>query len=245
MFKPVNTDRISQAIMEQIKEAIFQKKLRIGDKLPSERKLMEQFRTSRVTVREALRTLEYSGMLQITRGVEGGAFVCHPDTKFVNNFLQDMFSMGNIKVADLTEARLAVEPYCVKIAAERINEGPLDAVRRNIEETKEALKRKDRRKARLLNLDFHRIIAQASCNPVIFFTIGSIMDIMENNVASIPLSAKPIESTLVFHEEISEAIKARDSENAQDLMLKHIQDIQKALESKQEVGAKRRRAERS
>jgi len=63
MFKSVRTDRISQAIIDQIKEVIFQKKLTIGDKLPSERQLMEQFETSRVTVREALRTLEYSGIL--------------------------------------------------------------------------------------------------------------------------------------------------------------------------------------
>ncbi len=79
MFKSVRTDRISQAIIDQIKEAIFQKKLTIGDKLPSERQLMEQFETSRVTVREALRTLEYSGILEIKRGNQGGAFVRDPN----------------------------------------------------------------------------------------------------------------------------------------------------------------------
>ncbi len=245
MFKSVKTDRISQAITDQIKEAIFQRKLRVGDKLPSERLLMEQFRTSRVTVREALRTLEYSGILEITRGVEGGAFVRDPHTKFVNNFLQDMFSMGNIKVADLTEARLAVEPYCVRIAAERINEESLEAVRQNIQETKEALKRDNHRDARLFNLEFHRIIAQASGNPVIFFTIDSIMDIMERNISSIFLSAKPVEATLFFHEGIYKAMKDRDRGNAQDLMLKHIQNIQTALESRQRVEGEPRKAQRA
>lgn len=241
MFKPVNTDRISQAIIDQIKEAIFQKKLRVGDKLPSERQLIEQFRTSRVTVREALRTLEYSGILEITRGVEGGSFVRDPHTKFVNNFLQDMFSMGNIKVSHLTEARLAIEPFCVKVAVERIKKDSLEEIRQNIHETKEALKRNNARDARLLNLEFHRNIAQASGNPVIFFMIDSIMDIMENNISSIPLSSKPVEGTLTFHEDIYEAMKNRDPEKAHDLMLKHVQEIQEALESEQKGDGKPRR----
>lgn len=245
MFKSVRTDRISQAIIDQIKEVIFQKKLTIGDKLPPERQLMEQFETSRVTVREALRTLEYSGILEIKRGNQGGAFVRDPNIKFVNNFLQDMFSMGNIKVGDLTEARMAVEPYSVKLASERIKEGSLEQIKQNIRETKEYLKRNHPNDARLLNLEFHRIIAQASENPVILFMIDSIMDIMENNISSILLSGEPVESTLHFHEEIYHAIKNHHPEKAQDLMLRHIQEIQRTLEVRQRSSAKDSRKERS
>ena len=235
MFKSVRTDRISQAVVDQIKEAILSKKIKTGDKLPSERQLMEQFETSRVTIREALRTLEYAGILEIKRGTQGGAFVQDPSKKFSANFLQDMFSMGNIKVPDLTEARMAVEPFSVKIVCERIKEGSLKQIEQNIHETKESLKRNNPDDARLLNLEFHRIIAQASGNPVIFFMIDSIMDIMENNVSSIFLSAKPVESTLHFHEEIYGMIKNHDPEKAQDSMLRHIQEIQRALEFSKEI----------
>src|SRR4030042_2075145 len=122
MFKPIQTDRISNFIVDQIKEAVFQKKLKSGDKLPSERQLMDQFKTSRVTIREAIRSLEHFGILEIRRGGEGGAFIRDPNTKFVNNFLQDMFSMEKIKIPNLTEARLAVEPFSVRLANERITE---------------------------------------------------------------------------------------------------------------------------
>ena len=53
MFKSVRTDRISVAIMEQIKSAIFEKKIRPGEKLPSERLVDGTVSGSRVTVREA------------------------------------------------------------------------------------------------------------------------------------------------------------------------------------------------
>ena len=49
--------------------------------------------------------------------------------------------------------------------------------------------------ARLLNIEFHRLIAQASENPVIFFTMDSIMDILESNISPMPLSANPVRQT--------------------------------------------------
>jgi DNA-binding FadR family transcriptional regulator len=231
MFKPVQSDRISTVIVDQIKEAVFQKKLKSGDKLPSERQLIDQFKTSRVTIREALRTLEQFGILEIRRGMEGGAFIRDPNTKFINNFLQDMFSMGKIKIPNFTEARLAIEPFSVKLATERMTEELLRKVRQNIQEAGECLRKKNRMDARLLDLEFHRLIAHASQNPVIFFMIDSIMDIMENNISSIPLPAKPVERTNQYHEEIYVALRDRDVRRAQDLMLEHIQEIHDALEA--------------
>jgi DNA-binding GntR family transcriptional regulator len=54
---------------------------------------------------------------------------------------------------------------------------------------------------------------------------------MENNISSIPLSVKPVERTNQYHEEIYAALKDRDVRRAQDLMLKHIQEIHDALEA--------------
>ncbi len=233
MFKSVRPDRISQAIVDQIKDAIFQKKIKTGEKLPSERQMMEQFQTSRVTVREALKTLEHSGILEIKRGTQGGAFVRDPDVKFVNNFLQDMFSMGNIKVSDLTEARMAVEPFLVKVATERIKEDSLKLIKQNIIETKECLKSNNQSDARLINIEYHRLISQMCDNVLMSFMIDSIMDIMDNNITSIPVPLKTVENTLHFHEKIYSAIKARNPEKAQALMLEHIQDIQSSLEKGQ------------
>ena len=231
MFKPIQTDRISNVIVDQIKDAVFQKRLKAGDKLPSERQLMDQFKTSRVTIREAIRTLEQFGILEIRRGTEGGAFIRDPNTKFVSNFLQDMFSMEKIKISNLTEARMAIEPFSVKLATERITEDSLEKVRQNIQEARECLDRKNKNDARRLDLEFHRLIAQASQNPVIFFMVDSIMDIMENNISSIPLPIKPVERTNQYHEEIYAALRDRDVRRTEELMLRHIQEIHDALEA--------------
>ncbi|MBI4632528.1 MAG: FadR family transcriptional regulator [Deltaproteobacteria bacterium] len=231
MFKSVRTDRISITIVNQIKNAIFQKKLMPGDKLPSERQLMEQFQTSRVTIREAFRTLENSGILEIRRGVEGGAFVRDPSATVINNFLSDMLLMGNIAISNLTEARLAMEPFSAKIASERMNEACLKRMRENIGEAKDCLKKGNHNDARLLNLEFHRILAHACENPVIFFLIDSIMEIMEKNISSLFLSVDSVRRTIEHHEMIYDAIIKGDHDDARRLMLEHIQDIQSALEA--------------
>lgn len=231
MFRSVHSDRISKMIADQIKEAIFQGKIGIGDKLPSERQLMEQFEASRVTVREAIRALEYSGIIEVKRGSEGGAFIGDPHTKFINSFLQDMFSMGKVKVSDLTEARLAVEPFLGKVATVRMKESYLEQLKVNVQETKECLDKGNKSDARLLNLEFHRLIAQASENPVMFFMIDSIADIMERNISSIPLSVESLKQTLKDHEKIYFAIKTRNAEKAGNEMLRHILSIQRALET--------------
>jgi DNA-binding FadR family transcriptional regulator len=231
MFKAIPTNRISKVVADQIRDAVFQKRLKPGDRLPPERKLMEEFEVSRVTIREALRSLEHFGIIEIKRGFEGGAFIKDPSTKFVNNYLQDIFSLGKIKVCHLTEARFSVEPSSVKLACERMTEGFLKQIELNIKETKECLDKGNKNDARLLNLEFHRKIAQASENPVIFFMIDSIMDIMENNISSIPLLGKPVARSLKFHEEIYFAIRDRNAKGAHDLMQDHIMNIQKALDT--------------
>ena len=231
MFKSVHTDRISQAIVDQIRDALFRKKLKVGDKLPSERQLMEQFEASRVTVREALRTLEHSGILEIKRGMDGGAFVRDPHTKFVKSFLQDMFSMGNIKTGNLTEVRLALEPFTAKVASERMKESILKQIQQNIGEARECLRQGNHRDARLLNIEFHRLIAQAAENPVIFFTMDSIMDILESNISPMPLPASSVQRTSHYHEKIFQALKGKDHHKAEEMMRKHIQQIQKSLEA--------------
>jgi len=72
-FKTVKSDKISERISHQIKSAILNGSLKPGDKLPSERELVDQFQASRNSVREAVKALETSGLLNTKPGA--GMFV--------------------------------------------------------------------------------------------------------------------------------------------------------------------------
>jgi DNA-binding FadR family transcriptional regulator len=91
MFKQAKQNRAFEDVIFQIQEAILQRSLKVGDKLPSERNLREIFKVSRGTLREALRALEQKKLIQIKTGVKGGAIVCHMDTKLMSESL-DLFT---------------------------------------------------------------------------------------------------------------------------------------------------------
>jgi DNA-binding FadR family transcriptional regulator len=122
---------LSESIEDQIKEAICDGHYHVGDKLPPERTLAEQFGVSRAVVREALRSLEREGLLTIKTGAHGGAYVIHMENKSIENSLRLMLSTGQLSHDEIQQARMFVEP---PIAAE----AALKATPKDIARMKEA-----------------------------------------------------------------------------------------------------------
>ena len=88
------TNRVSDTIARRIKKQISDGRLTVGHKLPAERDMARQFKTSRVSVREAYRSLEELGLLRIRRGAEGGAFIAQFDHEPVRRSLSLVLGLG-------------------------------------------------------------------------------------------------------------------------------------------------------
>src|SRR5438552_4613060 len=114
-------ERVSESVANQIREAIFSGKLEPGLKLLPEREMAEQFETSRVALREALRSLEQEGMIEIKRGSGGGAFVADFDNalRALTDSLNTVVKLGQAKSGHLTEVRSMLEPVMARMAAAR------------------------------------------------------------------------------------------------------------------------------
>ena len=110
MFTSVRTPRVYEHIVDQIERAIFDGRLDCGDRLPPERELVRQFRASRVAVREALRTLEHRGLIDVRHGSSGGHFVRAVDTGLLRRDFTTLLRLARVSVSQLTEARLLIEP---------------------------------------------------------------------------------------------------------------------------------------
>src|SRR4029079_14087498 len=109
LFAPVTGARASSAIADQIRTAIVTGKLTEGGRLAPERELAEQFGVRRVTVRDALRSLEAMGLIEVRVGALGGAFVTAPTGSKVAQAMSDMMLMAVISPEDVVESRLIVE----------------------------------------------------------------------------------------------------------------------------------------
>ena len=93
---PPKRERLSDAIASQIKTLIFSNNVEERQKLPSERDLADQLGVSRVVVRDALRSLEQSGLIEIRPGSSGGSFVTYNLYKPFFNSIYDLFREGKL-----------------------------------------------------------------------------------------------------------------------------------------------------
>jgi len=119
MFEQAKQSRVFQDVIRQIEEAILDGRLRVGDRLPPERELKEMFKTSRGTLREALRVLEQKGLIAIKTGVNGGSYIRAVTTHQVSESLDLLIRYQKVSLSDLAEFREGVEGMVTGLAAQR------------------------------------------------------------------------------------------------------------------------------
>jgi len=119
LFTEVKRTRSSDDVVTQIKDAIIGRKLRTGDRLPSERELCRVFGVSRSTLREGLRTLEVLGVIEIRPGAGGGIFTSEPQGDHLGAALGALLRFRGATVHELAEFRVSFESETARWAAQR------------------------------------------------------------------------------------------------------------------------------
>jgi GntR family transcriptional regulator, transcriptional repressor for pyruvate dehydrogenase complex len=211
MFTSVRAPRVYEHIVEQVERAIFAGRLRSGDRLPPEREMVHQFRASRVAVREALRTLEHRGLIEVRHGSSGGHFVRHVDAGLLRRDFATLFRLARISLPQLTEARLMVEPEIARLAAERATATDLELLHAALNGQPAA---KDR---------FHRLMAAAARNPVHAVLVEALSDL------GLRVCSEDDETGTGAHQAIFAAVAAREPERARAAMAIHVVDVQRRL----------------
>ena len=132
-FRSLKKPRLSQEVEKQLKLSILEGRYAPGEKLPSERELVEQFQVSRGTVREALRSLQRSGLTHIKRGLNAGAYVCEPNSETITESFQNLVQMGKVNFSHLIDARLYLEPRTAAFVAKIRTSADVDRLENLIE----------------------------------------------------------------------------------------------------------------
>jgi GntR family transcriptional regulator, transcriptional repressor for pyruvate dehydrogenase complex len=171
LFSRVSVGRISEILVEQIRVLIRDGALKPGDRLPPERDLSRSFGVSRVTVREALRMLQSSGLVEIRAGGRGGALVTAPTSGRVAEDLAELLSMSVISAANVTETRMILEVGIVPLVCESATEGDLMDLEQICERSENALRSGDY--SMDMSLEFHTRVAHATHNPAIVLLVES------------------------------------------------------------------------
>lgn len=228
MYLPIQTERLYQRIVEQIESRIVAGDLKVGDQLPSERELAEQFGVSRIAVREAVKALRAKGLVEIRPG--RGTFITNGTPGMVRNSLGLLIKFGSSDgSANLVEVREILEPEIAALAATRITEeqiatmseavGIMDTALDNIDAFVEA------------DLDFHLALAEATHNPLIPLLIDSIIDLLREQRKRIALTDGGLRRGQYHHKKILEALIHRDSKAARKAMQLHLQQVREDSET--------------
>lgn len=237
MFGPIRSGRLAAAIVLQIREAIFAGRLLPGDHLPSERDLARTFGTSPIVVREALHVLEAGGLLEIRHGATGGAYVMELTHRPLMESLSTLLRAGKTTLAQITEARLVIEPDMAALAASRRRPEHLAALVRNLEET--ATKLRNIREARLLNLAYHKLLVDITDNPFLTMCLSSLIENLEGNTFYMDINVGAVADTLEYHRQIFRAVERGNTRAAAARMREHILHIHRRMERGARLAAKK------
>lgn len=191
-----------------------------GDLLPPERTMIDTYEIGRGTLREALRLLEFQGVIALKPGPRGGPMLLHPDAAHLSSTLVLFMQLNNAPFRSVVQARSALEPMISSLAAERIEQHTVDDLAETIDQMRERL---DDQQAFLdANKRFHDIIAWSSGNPLFGYLMDSLVGIMDGTVIGIDYPAPRRAAILKAHTEIFEALAARDPVRSLDRMREHI-----------------------
>jgi DNA-binding FadR family transcriptional regulator len=226
LVQPIKIARAYEQLAALLRERITSGDLREGDRLPSETALAKQAGVSRSTVREALRILEQSGLVErasprimvVADRSEGPGF----------RELRSALRQHNVTFHHLHEAMMTLDPELTRFAAQR-------ADRSDVKELNEALEAQEEHLGHLaewsrLDVEFHSMLAEIAANPALVIAREPISQLLMPALYRFMDTRDMAEHATKYHRRIVEEIEVRDPDTAAAVMRRHINDWRTAWE---------------
>jgi DNA-binding FadR family transcriptional regulator len=210
----VRRRQLVDEVISCLHELLASGKYKEGDKIPTESKLGEMFTVSRTTVREAIKVLANTGMLEVQQG--RGTFVSKrsPGTEPLARRLI------RANEQEVYEARLLLETDIARLAAQRRTDEDLRKMRWYMEESSNSLKRGDVDNYLSCDVQFHVALATASKNMVLVDVYGAFTDVLLDSLrrsweqnSNVNMEQRR-NNILQSHAELYQAIYEADPEKA-------------------------------
>ncbi|PTB17053.1 FadR family transcriptional regulator [Trinickia symbiotica] len=239
VFRRVRTQRSFEAICDQIRQRLARGELKPGDRLPTERELAEQLGVSRSVVREAIRSLESAGIVEARPGLYGGFFIrTGSSSTGLSQTVQDMVSLGQLSIADVTEARIELMSVAIRLACTRATEEELDNIAADIDYHTELLREGGRPRNVKSVIEFYRLIALATHNEVIVLLVDALSEVIRKLIVRI--APEPSLDITQVRRKVLTLMRKRDADGACKAMALHLRRVSEYLESesKKHLGGK-------
>jgi len=195
---------MSTGLLAKLQKDILSGRFRPGDKL-TEQALCEEYGVSRTPIREALRQLEESGLVEMK--LNRGAFVV---------------GMSRQDYEDMFELRKACEVQAVKWAIERITDDEMEKLEETFEFMEFYTMRQDIDKMLVINAGFHQVIYEAAHNRMLLKMLSSYQTFLRYKDADMVYDSNYLTTVLEEHRQIFRAFNDRDVQAGAEAMERHI-----------------------
>ncbi|WP_377010008.1 FadR/GntR family transcriptional regulator [Arthrobacter sp. GCM10027362] len=192
----------------------------VGDRLPPERAMLEEYQIGRGTLRESLRFLELQGVIALKPGPGGGPVVQQPDGSGLATALTLLLQFENAPFRTIAESRTGLEPMMAQLAAMRMSDAQIAELKYSVDHMGEHLG--DEAEFLEMNKRFHDIIAHGSGNVMFGYLVESLLGMLDGSAIGIDYPEHRRGAVHAAHANIYEAIAARDPEASAAAMHDHI-----------------------
>jgi GntR family transcriptional repressor for pyruvate dehydrogenase complex len=227
-YLPVQNERLFEQIVVQIEARIVAGDLKVGDQLPPERELAEQFEVSRTAVREAIKILIEKGLIEIRTG--RGTFVINGTPVTMRQSLNLLMKVGSTDgYANLAEVREILESEIAALAASRMTDEYIVAMQEAYQEMELAYDNADLYIE--ADLDFHLALAEATQNPLIPALMDTVVDLLREQRKRAASVKGGLQRSQFHHKKILDAVIKHDAQAARLEMQAHLEQVRKDLET--------------
>jgi GntR family transcriptional repressor for pyruvate dehydrogenase complex len=213
---------LSSKIVAEVRDALFEKRLKPGDFLGSEKEIAARSGASRIVARDALRTLEAMGIVEIRPGAGGGARITRGNPQLFAEALAVQLELADISASEILDAQRAVECLAAELAAEHATPADLATLRGLLADAESKLDDVDAYTRSCLQ--FHLAVAEASHNRVLVFQLASLQHVSWP-ARNRTLTRSVARHVLAVHRELADLIESRDAGAARRLMDEHVRMI--------------------
>ena len=190
--------------------------LRPGDKLPLESAMLQQYKVSRASLREALRLLEVQGLISIRPGPGGGPVVGNVDARNLARTTSLYFHLGGMKYGDIFSTQEVLEPVCAQLACRHP-----DREERMAPFLDARPLPKEGTPYHEVTLDFHNTVYELCGNPVLALVTQAVTSLISSHIVSTMDPVELHEPILEEHAQIARAISTGKESRAHRLTSEH------------------------
>ncbi len=237
-IKPIRKhQRLSDEVLDQLKDLLRRQSFKPGDKLPTERELSELFQVGRPSIREAVRTLFVFGFVDIRQG--DGVYVKNPDLDFYFNGIQEsldlLVTVKKNTLFEVYEVRKILETQAASKAAQNAHEDDLAMLQKLFEEM-EGLTT-DFKGYLEKDAEFHEAIARCTHNAVLYYMITLQNSLFRRLHIYSEYATDFLGQVHPHHRLILDALRNRNDKEAADAMMDHLIHVETYIKNMPESAA--------